>query len=107
MSIGVISTHNQPRANRHDRSAADRHPEQSSQQLGCRANAQRKRTAQQAHQGTEARAVMTALHPLRQRSAGAGGATGTEQAVQPVFNHFRLDRRDVDHLMAVGRRIHS
>jgi len=50
---------------------------------------------------------VTALHPLWQLSASAGGATRTEQAVQPVFDDLRLDRRDVDHLMAVGRRIHS
>jgi hypothetical protein len=82
----------QPRGNRHDCSAADRHPEQ---------------PLLQTHQGTEAGPVVTGLHPLGQLSAGASGATGTEQAVQAVFDHLRLDRRDVDHLMAVGRRIHS
>jgi hypothetical protein len=43
-------------------------------------------------QGSEARAAVTALRPLGQLSAGAGGATGTELAVQPVFDHLRLDR---------------
>ena len=63
--------------------------------------------AQQTHQGTEAGAVVTGLHTLGQHSARAGGATGTEQAVQAVFDHLRLDRRDVDHLMAVWSQIQS
>ena len=52
-------------------------------------------------------AVVTALHPLGQLSSGAGGATGSQQAVPAVFDHLRPDRRDVDHLMPVGSRIHS
>lgn len=50
---------------------------------------------------------MTALHPLGQLSSGAGGATGSQQAVLAVIDHRRPDRRAVDHLMPVGSRIHS
>jgi hypothetical protein len=66
-----------------------------------------KRTTQQAHQGIKAGGLVTALHPLGQLiSAGAGGATGSQHAVEAVFDHLRPVRRDVGHLMPVGSRIH-
>ena len=45
------------------------------QRLGL-AETQWEDIAQQAHQGTEPRTIMTGLHSCRQRGAGAGGAAG-------------------------------
>jgi len=64
-------------------------------------------TAQKAHKGTETGAVMAAFHFSRQRCTGAGGAAGAHQTVQPVLDHQRRDRRNLDHLMAHGRWILS
>jgi hypothetical protein len=43
--------------------------------------------------------VETRLHIRRQRSAGAGGATGAHQPVQPMPDHNRGERRNLDHLV--------
>jgi hypothetical protein len=83
-----------------NRSTADLHPQQLIEQRLGLAETQRKDAAQQTHQGTEPGAVGTGLHISRQRCAGAGGAAGADQAMQPMLDHQRRDRRDLHHLMA-------
>ena len=83
-----------------NRSTAHLHPQQLIEQRLGLAETQRKDTAQQTHQGAEPRSVRTRFHISRQRCAGAGGAAGADQAMQPMLDHHWRDRRDVNHLMA-------
>jgi hypothetical protein len=96
-----------PIADRDNRSAADLHPQQLIEQRLGLAESEGEDTAEQASQGTEPGAVTAGLHISRQRSAGAGGAAGAHQSVQPVLDHQRRDQRDLNHLMAHGRWILS
>jgi len=82
-----------------DRSAADLHSQKLIEQRPGLAETQRKGRAQQAHQRTEPGPVGAGLHIRRQRGAGAGGTTG---AHQPVLDHQRSDRRNLNHLMTQG-----
>ncbi len=69
------------------------------------ADAQGEGSTQQRDQGTESGATAAHVHIRWQRRTGAGGAAGAHQPVQPVLNHQRRDRRDLDHLMPQRIRI--
>jgi hypothetical protein len=83
-----------------DRPAADHHPHQLIKQRLGFAETQGEGTAQQPYLSAEPRALAAGFHIRRQRGAGAGGAEGTDQPVQPVLDHHGSDRRDLDHPMA-------
>ena len=87
------------------RPTADLHPQQLIEQRLGLAETQRKDAAQQTHQGAEPWSVRTRFHISRQRCAGAGGAAGADQAMQPMLDHHWRDRRDFNHLMAQRIRI--
>ena len=55
--------------------------------------------AQQTHQGAEPGPIAARFHISRQRHAGAGGAAGAEQPVEPVLHRQLHTRRDLVHLM--------
>jgi hypothetical protein len=59
-------------------------------------------TGEQAHPTTELGPVATGLHIRRQWCAGAGGATGAHQPVQPMLDHNQGERRNLDHPLAQG-----
>ena len=92
----------QAHANRGDGAAADLHPQQLIQQSLDLAETQREGTAQQTHQGIEPGAARTGFHIRRERRTGAARATGADQAMQPVIDHQRRDRRNLNHVMPQG-----
>ena len=83
-----------------DRRSRQHDPQHLLQQRLTPADAQGEGSPHQRDQGTEPWAVAAHVHSRRQRGAGAGGAAGADQAMQPMLDHQRCDRRDLDQLMA-------
>jgi hypothetical protein len=89
---GLLQCCPQALADHGDRPTADLHPQQLIEQPLGLAETQQEGTAQQAHQGTEPGAVTAGLHISWQQSAGAGGTSGADQAMQTVLDHQRREQ---------------